>query len=69
MIEEPKCLQRRCEHFQGVRWLGEEESSERPVCKAFPDGIPDEIAFGDNLHLQPFKGDHGVQYEMDKGVA
>lgn len=24
-------------------------------CKAFPNGIPDEILFGDNDHLQPLK--------------
>jgi hypothetical protein len=30
-----------------------EEASQVPVCKAFPDqGIPPDIAFGGNLHLE-----------------
>jgi hypothetical protein len=41
--------------------------SERVVCKAFPERIPDEIAYGDNLHLEPFKGDNGIQYEPQEG--
>lgn len=28
-----------------------------------PDQIPDGIAYGDNLHLQAYPGDHGIQYE------
>lgn len=31
-------------------------------CRAFPDGIPKEILFGDFLHVKPYKGDHGVQF-------
>jgi len=33
------------------------------VCAAFPDGIPNEIAYGKNKHAKPFPGDHGIQYE------
>ncbi len=34
-------------------------------CKAFPngDGIPEEIFFGENLHKEPYPGDHGIQFE------
>ena len=32
-------------------------------CKAFPDGIPREIGFGDNDHTKPYPGDHGIQYQ------
>lgn len=39
------------------------ERTERVVCAAFPDRIPDEIAYGDKLHLQPYPGDRGIQYE------
>lgn len=31
-------------------------------CRAFPDGIPKEILFGDVLHTRPYAGDHGVQF-------
>lgn len=65
MIEEPKCSKRGCKHFQGVRWLGKDEASERPVCAAYPDGIPKEIAYGDNPHTTPHKGDNGIQFEKE----
>ena len=49
-----------CAHFNI------EETSEDGIgltCAAFPNGIPDEILFGDNDHQDPFPGDHGIQYE------
>lgn len=61
MIAEPKCFIRKCKHFTGVQ--GEEEIKQRVVCKAFPDGIPDEIAYGQNLHTSSFPGDKGIQFE------
>ena len=33
------------------------------TCKAFPDGIPDEILHGLNDHKKPFKGDNGIQFK------
>ena len=41
-----------CKHYWG---LGE--------CKAFPDGIPDEITSGLHDHAEPFPGDHGIRFE------
>lgn len=35
----------------------------RPVCMAFPDGIPEEIITGDADHSKPYPGDHGFQYD------
>lgn len=35
-----------CEHF----------TDEAPGCKAFPDGIPEEITSGKNKHRKPLKG-------------
>ena len=32
-------------------------------CRAFPDGIPDEIFEGGFNHRKPFKGDHGIRFE------
>ena len=50
MIRTPNCFKRECKHFLGVSQPDGTELTERVVCKAFPDGIPAEIAFGDNLH-------------------
>lgn len=54
MIAEPNCHKRKCLHFIGVRQPDGEEPNEFPYCPAFPDGIPPEIAYGDNLHQTPF---------------
>lgn len=56
MLEEPRCFQRHCVHYRGVTWFGNEEETEDNFCNAFSEGIPDEIAYGDNLHLEPLKG-------------
>ena len=64
MILEPRCSVRKCKHLLGTKSEGVEEN-ERPICAAFPDGIPREIAYGPELHLEPFEGDHGIQYERE----
>ena len=51
MLAEPTCWTRKCKHYLGVKWFGQEESSENNYCLAFPKGIPGDIAYGDNLHL------------------
>lgn len=60
---EPKCFTRRCKHYIGFK--GSEEEM-KLICKAFPDGVPIEIGYGNNLHLKPYSGDHGIQYEKEK---
>lgn len=54
MIAESKCHKRGCLHFIGVINDGTEET-ERVVCKAYPNGIPNDIAYGTNKHseIQP----------------
>ena len=51
MLIEPTCFTRKCKNYSGVKNDGN-ELTERNFCKAFPDGIPDEIAYGDNKHLK-----------------
>lgn len=63
MLQQPQCWNRQCRHFQGISQPGDDESLEHFVCKAFPNGIPDDIAFGDNPHTKPVEGDNGIQYE------
>jgi hypothetical protein len=65
MLAEPKCYTRRCKHFLGVKWYGDEESTENNYCEAFPDGIPQEIAYGDNKHLKPLS-DQGNEIVYEK---
>jgi hypothetical protein len=55
-------------------WLGCFECKhlrpdEGAVCDAFPQGIPIEIASGQIDHLEPRKGDHGIQFEPRKDQA
>jgi len=53
MLQEPKCWTRGCKYFIGVKQDNEGEETERVVCKAFPNGIPDNISYGTNLHSKP----------------
>jgi len=46
MLAEPNCSKRRCKHYSGIINDGD-ETTERPACKIYPDGIPDDIAYGD----------------------
>jgi len=53
MLAEPNCYKRKCKHYIGVIQPDGTELTETNSCKAFPKGIPDEIAYGNNLHLKP----------------
>lgn len=51
MLHIPKCASRDCIHFLGVRQVERAEEGEFLYCTAYPDGIPDDIAYGEDLHL------------------
>jgi hypothetical protein len=57
-MQTPMCAY--CKHFNA-------EVRDENVCAAFPDGIPDEIAFKNADHTKPFKGDHGIRFEAIPG--
>lgn len=65
MLKQPQCSIRRCIHLMDVFQPDGTEKDERPACRAFPRGIPDEIAYGNNPHTEPFPGDGGILYELD----
>lgn len=67
-LSEPRCFARKCKHFIGASDAPETEQV--LLCAAFPDGkgIPYSIAFGEELHVLPVQGDHGIQYEEETGV-
>lgn len=57
---EPKCHQRQCRHFEGAKSVSSTSTDTvKVVCPAFPDGIPDDIAYGSNKHLKPYPGQRG----------
>ncbi len=43
---------RRCKHYIGVYQPDGTEMTERVICKAYSDRIPDDIAYGNNKHLR-----------------
>jgi hypothetical protein len=53
VLNKPRCYERRCKHFVGVRAPDDSETGEVPVCFAFPDG----------MHVAAWTGDGGVRYE------
>jgi len=64
MLAEPKCFTRSCKHFLGAYQPDKTEESEIVICEAFPAGIPDEIAYGNNKHLTPYPGqENKIVYE------
>ncbi len=53
MLAEPRCFIRKCKNYLGVIQPDDIEQTETNNCTAFLDGIPEEISYGDNLHLKP----------------
>ena len=51
-----RCFERGCRHYIGVAQPDGTEMTEMHVCEAFPDGIPNSIENGKNLHLKPLRG-------------
>jgi hypothetical protein len=64
MLAEPNCWKRKCKHFIGILQPDGTELTERNVCEAFPDMIPEDIAYGNNRHLEPLQEqDNNIVYE------
>lgn len=68
VFERPICYV--CEHFFGEE--GGESDWGTFKCRAFPEGIPRELFFGDRFegrkeHTEPFPGDNGIRFSLKKG--
>lgn len=51
----PECFN--CAYFRGM-------VNSKPRCKAFPDGIPQDIILSkEPVHNKPYPGDNGICYE------
>lgn len=73
MLDEPNCSIRKCKHFLGVGGPesddGNGEEFEVNICEAFPDGIPEDIAYGDNKHSTPLPNQkNAIVYELENKV-
>lgn len=64
MIKQSTCDKRDCEHYQGVNKANpDDESTEFHYCRAYPEGIPDDISFGNKRHLQSYGDDSGIIFK------
>jgi hypothetical protein len=66
MLATCKCYTRHCKNYQGIIQPDGTEMSEKNACRAFPDGIPDYIAYGEIIHDKPIK-DQGNVVVFEKG--
>lgn len=68
MLDPPKCYIRQCKHLGGVKYLGQDLGEETEVifCDAFPEGIPEDIAYGGNKHKKPTP-DQGNDIVYERG--
>ena len=55
------CFERQCKHYVGVQRT---EVGDLNVCAAYPQGIPLEIASGEDDHTTPRADDNGIQFEI-----
>jgi len=56
MMSMPKCYDRNCIHYMGHDTINDKLVQ---TCTAFPEGIPDSIAYGEDLHFEVLDGQNG----------
>jgi len=50
-------------YYSPICSLCRHQGEDRYTCEAFPDGIPDEIWFGQVDHKTPYPRDNGIRFE------
>ena len=69
MLLEPKCWTRKCRYYLGVIQSDGTEMTEVNNCEAFPEGIPNEISYGDNLHKEPLKKQkNDIVFQLERRI-
>jgi|APSaa5957512535_1039671.scaffolds.fasta_scaffold30329_4 hypothetical protein len=70
-LVESNCLKRDCTYYSGAKeFIEGDPTSANHFCMAFPKGIPEEISYGENLHLKPLKNQgNDIEYEEYKAYA
>ena len=63
MIRDSQCVY--CRHL--IR-LPRKDISNQWCCKAFPDGIPQDIKHSHKIHNKPFPDDHGILFDQDPDI-
>jgi hypothetical protein len=58
-----RCELRSCLNYRGVL------EDNKPICMAFPFGIPEEVTFGKNDHTSPIYGDDGILFTVNANEA
>jgi hypothetical protein len=53
MLPACSCFNRLCKYYEGVEESNNLERSPKHICRAFPNGIPDEITAGRDEHSRP----------------
>ena len=55
-IAAPMCVS--CRHY-------DRSNEDELTCSAYPDGIPEAILDSEVDHRQPYRGDHGITFDLD----
>ena len=61
MFSACSCFKRMCKHFEGIMESNGPERPGKHICKAFPEGIPDEILSGRNEHSVSMPGQDNIE--------
>ena len=61
MLTACSCFRKMYKHYEGIMESDNPDRSGKHICKAFPNGIPDEIFSGRNDHSVPMPAQESVE--------